>query len=170
MNDPELIEQVRALSERVERLEKRGGDEGGLDLHLLERLDAQDEPEYRRGPVQGALTYAGSLRIEGQPLVWQRNLAAPEILGGVDADRAPTLAAAGHPVRLALLKRLCAGAATSPELVDLLDLSSKGKLYHHVDKLVAVGWVRSAGRGSWELAPEKLVPTLLLMALVDDLA
>ena len=44
---------------------------------------------------------------------------------------AEVLAALGHPVRLALVRRLLTGPAGTNELVEAAELSSTGQLYHH---------------------------------------
>jgi hypothetical protein len=163
-----LRAELLALRERVDRLEARGGSAGGLDHVLLERL-GQPDPEAPPGAIQGSLLYAGSLQVNEQPLVWQRNLSAPAC-ADVDVETAASvLSAAGHPIRIALLKALCTGPRKGAELVELLELPTTGPLYHHLDKLTRVGWVRQESRGTWGLAPEKVIPTLVLFGLVDDL-
>lgn len=169
MTDLQTLQaEFASLRHRVERLEARSGATGGLDHVLLERL-AEPDADAPLGPVQGSMTYAGSLKLNDRPLVWQRNLSAPACLD-TDGDTASAvLSAAGHPVRIALLKALCVGPQKGADLMTTLNLKTTGPLYHHLDKLTRVGWVRQEGRGTWGLAPEKVIPTLILFGLVDDL-
>ena len=161
---------VDALTQRIEALEHRGGVEpGGLDLTLLERLGGRSGERFEDARIRGALTYAGSVRIDGQPLVWQRELAAPGVLDTPDSRVGAVLAAAGHADRIGILKALCTGRCTSHELVERLGFSSTGKLYHHLDKLTAAGLTRQVERGTWEIAGEKVIPILVLVGAAADL-
>ncbi|MEZ4320806.1 MAG: helix-turn-helix domain-containing protein [Myxococcota bacterium] len=161
---------VDTLAERVDRLEARGGAEpGSLDLTLLERLGSRKGPRFEGSRVRGALTYAGSIRIDEAPLVWQRELGAPGALEAPPTEVAALLAAAGHPDRIAILTALCVERVASADLAERLGLASPGRLYHHLDKLAAVGLVRQVERGTWEIAPEKVIPVLVLLGIAADL-
>ncbi len=59
---------------------------------------------------------------------------------------AEVLAALGHPVRLALVRRLLGGPATAAELQEAGELSSTGQVYHHLRALTAARVVEQDGR------------------------
>lgn len=168
-----LEAQILALTTRVEQLEAErpaavAPGTTGLDLALLERLSSSIPAD--ADGFAGACTYAGSLRRDGAPLVWQRNLAVPGMLDTDVTGLADVLAAAGHPDRLAVLRALCAGPRASTALAEAVGAQSAGKLYHHLDKLQAVGLVRQVERGTWELPDEKVVPVLVLLGVATDLS
>lgn len=158
---------LERLSERVAELEARESPDGdGLDVGLLRRLEPDADP----GPgVHGRMTYAGSLRVDGRPLVWQRNLDAAQLVASDPGPLAGVLAALGHPDRLAVVRALVSGPRRGPELAGVLGDASTGRLYHHLDKLVAAGVVRQVERGCWEVVPAKVVPVLVLLGAAGDL-
>ncbi len=170
----DLEAKLERLTQRVEELEgskgpsTRAESSSGLDLALLERLSNRI-PANAPG-LAGACTFAGSLRRDGEPLVWQRNLEVPGVLAGDVAGLAEVLAAAGHPDRLSVLKALCSGPRVSTALAEAVGAQSAGKLYHHLDKLQAVGLIRQVERGTWELPDEKVVPVLVLVGVATDLS
>lgn len=158
---------LERLTERVAELEAREEPDGdGLDVGLLRRLTPSDDPGVG---VHGRMTYAGSVRVDGRPLVWQRNLEASGVLGADLGSLAAVFGALGHPDRLAVVRALVGGPRRGPELASLLGDASTGRLYHHLDKLVGAGVVRQVERGCWEVVPAKVVPVLVLLGIAGDL-
>ncbi len=74
------------------------------------------------------------------------------------------LAALGSRHRLRILLELAGGPATYRSLVKATGLRS-GPLYHHVNQLRLVGWVRPRERNLYEIAPAGVRGLLLAAAL-----
>ncbi len=49
-------------------------------------------------------------------------------------------------------------------LVGIDGFGTSGQLYHHLRQLVAAGWLRTAGRGRYEVPPARVVPLLVVLA------
>ncbi len=77
---------------------------------------------------------------------------------------ADVLGALGHPVRLVVLRQVLRGVQTVAELGSTDGLRTSGQLYHHVRQLVAAGWLRSPGRGRYEVPAARVVPLLVILA------
>lgn len=166
-----LEQALAALAQRMDAVEAQHRvSPGGLDVVLLDRLANRRGGAFESDRVRGGLSYAGSIHIDERPLVWQRELAAPASLEAAGEGLAALLGALGHTARVQILQHLCLEPTTSAELAERLQLSSTGKLYHHLDKLTAVGLVRQTERGVWEVAPEKVIPVLVLLGVARDLA
>jgi hypothetical protein len=113
----------------------------------------------------GAVLFTGSVELEpGVPHVWQQGATADSLLDGDWADLVPALDALAHPVRLQLLRLVATGTRTTAGLGDAEGLGTSGQLHHHLRQLVAAGWLRSAGRGSYELPATRVVPLLTILA------
>jgi len=70
------------------------------------------------------------------------------------------LGALGHPVRLELLRHILLGTHATADLAEMESLGTTGQLHHHLRQLVATGWVRQSGRGSYEIPASRVVPLL----------
>lgn len=160
-----LEERVTALESAVRRLEgKRSAasptppSEGDYWL-LQELLDRHPE---------GAVAYGGHLTTPQGPVQWQmEHLSVP--LSQADwSQAASTLAALGHPVRLRLLQLVLDGVSTTKELAASEDLGSTGQLHHHLRQLVNAGWLRSRGRGRYDIPPRRTIPLLIVLSACTD--
>jgi len=76
---------------------------------------------------------------------------------------AEPLAALGHPVRLAVLRGVLTGLHTTAELAALDRLGTTGQLYHHLRQLQAAGWLRSTGRGRYDVPATRVIPLLVIL-------
>ncbi len=77
------------------------------------------------------------------------------------ADR---LAALAHPVRVELLRHVLRGVWSTAALADIEVVGTTGQLYHHLNQLVAAGWLRHSGRGRYEVPVDRVVPLLVVLA------
>lgn len=159
-----LRQELRALSERVAALEASPGrvsapvvDEetfwalAGLQARRAEHPTTQ----------QGVVMLVGSLDLpEGGPVSWQQSAGTAGLLETDWADRAAAFAALGHPVRIELVRHILLGVHTTAELAALESVGTTGQLHHHLRPLVAAGWVRQSGRGSYEVPAGRVVPLL----------
>lgn len=161
---------LRALTERVQRLEELVGDDpcdppATVDGHadgdgdvfwVLEGLE-------RRHGAQ-AVTYAGSLVVDGGPVRWQRGHDTEQLLELDWTALAPALSALGHPARLHILQLIARGeATTAADLAGRPGLGSTGQIYHHLRQLTGAGWLRATTKGRHEVPPERLVPLLVIL-------
>jgi hypothetical protein len=122
-----------------------------------------------RHPDPGAVVFAGSVRLpDDRVLEWQEGLDTDAVLDRDWREAADLLAALGHPVRLALVQRFLAGAATVTEATAPTDgaddgFGTSGQVYHHLRQLVAAGWLRSTGSGRYEVPPQRVVPLMSII-------
>lgn len=160
-----LTDRIAALEERVERLETRGAAapvpaaEGAF--WALEGLKA-------RAPG-GGLLFTGAVDLPtGEHYEWQHGQPAEALLEAdweaLASDLVPQLTALAHPVRLALIGELLTGAHSVSELQRNPGFGTSGQLYHHLRQLVSAGWLRPAGRGRYAVAPERVIPLLIILS------
>ncbi len=115
----------------------------------------------------GEVSYEGQVRLAGE-VSWAIRYdaaAAVELAGGTVAD---VLAALGHPVRLAIIRRLLTGPASTTELSEAAALSSTGQLYHHLRTLTSARVVEQDGR-TYRVPPTGVVPVLVAILAAADL-
>ncbi|MBB6119194.1 helix-turn-helix domain-containing protein [Nocardiopsis algeriensis] len=158
-------ERLADLEARVAELEARAGrgdappapaESGGDPFFALNALKQNVEG-------RGGVVFAGTLRQGEGVLEWQYGLPA-ERLEEADWSRcAGTLDALGHPVRLHLLHAVWRGTDTVAALAERADFGTTGQIYHHVNQLVAAGWLTSVRRGHYGIPPERLVPLLVIL-------
>jgi hypothetical protein len=162
-----LARRVAALEEAVAALRDTVADGGdtrpsapGSDERfwalagLRERVD---EP--------GAVLFTGTVRLPTDEHVeWQQSFGTDGLLDTDWAAGADTLAALGQPVRLLLLREVLRGVRTTAELGAIEALGTSGQLHHHLRQLVASGWLRSTGRGRYEVPATRVVPLLVVIA------
>jgi hypothetical protein len=117
-------------------------------------------------PPPGAVLYTGSVTLPaGGVADWQYALTTDDLLAR-DWSRpasASALAALGHPVRLRLLQAIITGTAAVAELAALEGVGTTGQVYHHVNQLIAAGWVYSPSRGHYGIPTERVVPLLTVI-------
>lgn len=167
-----MTRQLDALAERVSRLEARSGaaaraaapgpEEGEQQFWALAGLRSRraDHPS----TVDGAVMLVGSLTLpDGVPVSWQQGAGTAALLETDWSEQAAALAALGHPVRLELLRHILSGVHATAELADVASLGTTGQLHHHLRQLVAAGWVRQSGRGSYEVPAARVVPLLVCL-------
>lgn len=174
-------------------MEKRDGSPEGRLEEVERRLDAlearlarkrpagappsdQDDPFWAlsglrdRVGERGAVVFAGALPTEdGAGYEWQHGMLADDLLGELaDADDmtrfTDALAALAQPARLRLLLAVLNGRHTSAELGSIDGSGTTGQLYHHLRQLAAAGWLRSAGRGRYQIPAERVIPLLVALA------
>ncbi|WP_146073350.1 helix-turn-helix transcriptional regulator [Cryobacterium sp. N22] len=117
-------------------------------------------------PPPGAVLYAGSVTLPGGGAAdWQYALPTGEILARDWSRPASTsaLAALGHPVRLRLLQAIATGTVAVADLAALEGVGTTGQVYHHVNQLIAAGWVYSTSRGHYGIPAERVVPLLTVI-------
>ncbi|MCR8692492.1 MULTISPECIES: helix-turn-helix transcriptional regulator [Rhodococcus] len=122
------------------------------------------------GPVAagtGFVTYGGAVSLHGN-VRWNIEYDAGASLALDPVPVAAVLDALGNPARLAIVRTLLRGPATATELQEATDLTSTGRLYHHLRALSAARVVEQESRNRYRIAPEKVVPLLVLTVAAAD--
>lgn len=121
------------------------------------------------GDIRGGVLIAASTSIRGRRAVWQVERATADLLES-DAERmASVLAAVAHPVRMQVVLLLLRGSRTAAELAELASTASPGKLYHHLEKLLAAGVIHQPERSRYAILPAHEVPLLALLSAATDI-
>lgn len=128
-----------------------------------------DEPfwllrEVRTRYPKGAITFGGTAKVGDGEVEWQWGELS-DTLRERDWEPAATIFdALSHPVRLRLLQQVLNGVTTTAELAEDEAMGTTGQLHHHLRALVAAGWLQSTGRAHWAVAPQRVVPLLVVVA------
>lgn len=156
MSEPDVGARLQDLEARVAALEDGAG--------------RAPEPQDRTGEA-GGIGYHGTVRLQegAGPTTWTIGYDAAATLDLPAGAVTEVLAALGHPVRLALVRRLLAGPAGTNDLVAAAELSSSGQLYHHLRTLTAARVVEQDGR-TYSVPATGVVPVLVALLAAADLA
>ncbi len=156
-----LVDRLARLEKRVTALEgapRTSPPDGPDRFWALDGLKA-------RSVGAGAVLFTGSVALpDGRGYEWQQGFDANALLDSPWPDIADTLAALGHPVRLALVRAVLRGTGSAAELAATEGLGTTGQLYHHLRQLVAAGWLRSPARGVYEVPADRVVALLVVIA------
>lgn len=121
-----------------------------------------------RVPHPGAVMLVGSVHTpNGVEARWQTGSLAQDFFDSDFADRAEALSALAHPARLRIIQRLMTDAVTVHDLAATEEFGTSGQIYHHLKQLVSTGWLRTAGRGRYEVPVDRIVPLLGILQGVD---
>lgn len=118
-------------------------------------------------PAPGAVVFAGAVDVGLGHLEYQWGRPVEHLLAADWAEHAEPVAALGHPLRLAILRRLLDGEHTVAQIVDELELGSTGVAYHHLSALQSGGWATSPRRGSWSIPASRVVPLLAIITALE---
>lgn len=164
-----LSARLDALTERVAALEAAAARPADASAERVERGVPDPEVFWALEGLKehhgiGALLYTGAVQLpQGTPVEWQLAADADALLAEDWAPFAEHLAALGHPVRLSLLREVLRGTDTAADLGALDGMGTSGQIYHHLRQLVAAGWLRSIGRGHYEVPAMRVVPLLVVL-------
>jgi DNA-binding transcriptional ArsR family regulator len=174
----DLATRMSELERRVALLEDRRGEHqpqrpvvDAERFWALARLAERSGPEFDQDGVAGSLLYAGRATTPGGgDLIWQAEHPLPGLLAEGWRDAADVLAALGNPVRLEIVRRLLLGGETVQQLQEIPELGTSGQLYHHLRDLQTAGLVTQRRRGRYGVAPDKVVPALIIIAAATSMA
>ncbi|MFC6356069.1 ArsR/SmtB family transcription factor [Luethyella okanaganae] len=152
-----LASRVEALEANAEQALERSPAESSGTMWVLDGIK-------RRVSAPGAVFYAGVVHTAAGPVEWQIGLPVERLLGEEWSVAASSLASLGNPVRLKLLHAVIEGASSVAELSAGEGMGTTGQLYHHLNQLLAQGWLAAAGRGRYAIPPERVVPLLVILA------
>lgn len=151
----------------------RTGDTPGTPGTTSASASASEDPFWlltslqERAPEQGAVAFVGSVDVGLGHVDYQWARPTEHLLAADWAERAESVAALGHPLRLAILRRLLDGEHTVAQIVDELELGSTGVAYHHLSALQTGGWVTSPRRGSWSIPASRVIPLLAIITALE---
>jgi len=159
---------IASLAERVQVLEDRDA------LARLEPaaapVDSADDPLWvlngikQRVPEPGAVFFAGAVQVAAGPVEWQVGFPVERLLEDDWTTLAASIGSLGNPVRLSLLHAVISGATSVAELSAGEGMGTTGQLYHHLNQLVAQGWLLATGRGHYSIPAERVVPLLVILS------
>lgn len=165
--DAEVAARLTALERRVDSLEASAGERVAEEG----RPTDTDEPFWvltglrQQAPEGGAVLFAGTVRLpENEQYEWQWGEPARALLDTDWSLLAPALSALAHPVRLQLLKDVLSGTHAVADLQSGESFGTSGKVYHHLRQLVSAGWLRPAGRGSYAIPPDRVIPLMVILS------
>ncbi len=118
-------------------------------------------------PAPGGVLFTGAVDVGAGHVEYQWARPTEHLLATDWEQHAETVAALGHPLRMAILRRLLDGERTVAQLVTELELGSTGVAYHHLSALQSGGWVTSPRRGSWSLPAARVVPLLTILIALE---
>lgn len=183
MPDPQdrlaaLEEEVAALRVRLATLEEqvssfaKGGPTGALFQARGSALPpGREPPTTQTGPMQGTLSYSGTIQQDSRPLRFQQTLAVQSLFEAAPDLLAQTFAALASPHRVIILRTLCERPCTAQQLQEVLGMGSAGQLYHHLKELLAAGLITQRERSSaYTIDPAKVIPICAAMLVAYSLA
>lgn len=120
-----------------------------------------------RLPAPGGVVYTGNVDVGQGHVEYQWGRPTEHLLASDWAEHAESVAALGHPLRLAIMRKLLDAEHTVAQLVDELELASTGVAYHHLSALQNGGWVTSPRRGTWTVPVSRVVPLLAIITALE---
>ncbi|MCX5227559.1 helix-turn-helix domain-containing protein [Streptomyces sp. NPDC006553] len=133
-------------------------------LWALESLKAQLAADPGDRGEDGAVVFTGAVRLPtDERYEWQFGAFTGQLFEEEWADAAESFAALGHPVRLRLLREILGGRRTAAELAELEEIGTTGQIYHHLRQLTGAGWLKTVGRGRYEVPGARVVPLLVVL-------
>jgi hypothetical protein len=172
-----IVERVAALEQLVQALAERldtvattadAGTTSDADAAACTEGNpfwALDGLKAQVAGTPGAVLYTGTVTLPtGEHYDWQYGHTVADLLAADWSGYAATLTALAHPVRLLLVRHILHGTRTAAELAAIDGLGTTGQLYHHLRQLVSAGWLRSSARGQYAVAPERVVPLLIVLS------
>lgn len=118
--------------------------------------------------ADGAVMLVGAVTLPtGASAEWQQAAGTAGMFDVEWSDRAGALAALGHSMRVELLRHVLCGTQTTAALAELESLGTTGQLHHHLRQLLAAGWLRQTGRGSYEVPATRVVPLLACLTAAE---
>lgn len=163
-SEPTADQRLAALETRVAELEQRARAADPAETAYTEQFFALEALK-GRVPEDGAVVFAGVVRVQGspEPVQWQYGKSVDEIENLDWSAMAGNLDALGHPVRLSLLHAVWSGVGTVAELKERAEFGTSGQIYHHINLLVAAGWLVTRKRGHYVIPPERVVPLMVVL-------
>lgn len=153
------VERNLAPTPRSHQVDSAPGGDPHLDDNPYFVVRALQE----RLPAPGAVLYAGSVDLVAGHVEWQYAMPTGAILEDDWTQRAVSISALAHPVRLRILHLVTEGVTTVADLSEVDDLGTTGQVYHHVRQLTSAGWLEASGRGNYRVPPTRVIALLTIL-------
>ncbi|AKK04635.1 DNA binding protein with helix-turn-helix domain [Corynebacterium mustelae] len=112
----------------------------------------------------GMVTFSGSATAAGGNWEYEWARPAAHLIDTAWESSLNRVAALAHPQRFAIMRTLIDAPTTVPELVARGITTSQGSCYHHVNALVAAGWVEKTTTGQFRIPGTRVIPLLCIIA------
>ncbi|MBQ8185450.1 MAG: winged helix-turn-helix transcriptional regulator [Clostridia bacterium] len=181
----EEIAELKALITGVKTEEKPAGSSGGErvghvkkmvnmhpDGHIMS-LMSECEDKCGSENLTGCVTYLGVFASGGNQSSWaHKSKSTDELLEiGLTGRTEKMLACIGSQERLNILITLLRQPMSAASLMETLQFTSPGRVYHHLKPLIAADLVREDERvkGRYEIVPHRVQGLVMILAGVADL-
>ena len=116
----------------------------------------------------GAVMFAGHITTSEQEAMYQWTRPTDFFLATSWDDPMTRLTALAHPVRGTILRTLLDAPATAAQLAENNVVTSTGTAYHHLNALMAAGWISKKPTGEFSIRISRIVPLLTILACCED--
>ena len=116
----------------------------------------------------GAVMFAGHITTSEQEAMYQWTRPTDFFLATSWDDPMTRLTALAHPVRGTILRTLLDAPATAAQLAEKNVVTSTGTAYHHLNALMAAGWISKKPTGEFSIRLSRIVPLLTILACCED--
>ena len=116
----------------------------------------------------GAVMFAGHVTTSEQEAMYQWTRPTDFFLTTSWDDPMTRLTALAHPVRGTILRTLLDAPATAAQLAENNVVTSTGTAYHHLNALMAAGWISKKPTGEFSIRLSRIVPLLTILACCED--
>ena len=116
----------------------------------------------------GAVMFAGHVTTSEQEAMYQWTRPTDFFLTSSWDDPMTRLTALAHPVRGTILRTLLDAPATAAQLAENNVVTSTGTAYHHLNALMAAGWISKEPTGEFSIRLSRIVPLLTILACCED--
>ena len=116
----------------------------------------------------GAVMFAGHVTTSEQEAMYQWIRPTDFFLTTSWDDPMTRLTALAHPVRGTILRTLLDAPATAAQLAEKNVVTSTGTAYHHLNALMAAGWISKKPTGEFSIRTSRIVPLLTILACCED--
>ena len=116
----------------------------------------------------GAVMFAGHITTSEQEAMYQWTRPTYFFLTSSWDDPMTRLTALAHPVRGTILRTLLDAPATAAQLAEKNVVTSTGTAYHHLNALMAAGWISKKPTGDFSIRVSRIVPLLTILACCED--
>ena len=116
----------------------------------------------------GAVMFAGHVTTSEQEAMYQWTRPTDFFLATSWDDPMTRLTALAHPVRGTILRTLLDAPATAAQLAENNVVTSTGTAYHHLNALMAAGWISKKPTGEFSIRLSRIVPLLTILACCED--
>lgn len=116
----------------------------------------------------GAVMFAGHVTTSEQEAMYQWTRPTDFFLATSWDDPMTRLTALAHPVRGTILRTLLDAPTTAAQLAEKNVVTSTGTAYHHLNALMAAGWISKKPTGEFSIRTSRIVPLLTILACCED--